>query len=109
MTGVSVAETVLKMDSGPIVRQVTRELSGDEKADDLLQELFVKGTDELLDALPAFFNEDDPIVLSPQDDAKACPADKITVEEATPNPGYYAPVLLRYCSDDADDGSRVDR
>ena len=82
MTGVSVAETVLKMDSGPIVRQVTRELSGDEKADDLLQELFVKGTDELLDALPAFFNEDDPIVLSPQDDAKACPADKITVEEA---------------------------
>lgn len=82
VTGVSVAETVLKMDSGPIVRQVKRELAGDEKADELLHELFVKGTNELLDVLPAFFNEGDPISLTPQDDTQACPADKISVEEA---------------------------
>jgi methionyl-tRNA formyltransferase len=82
ITGVSVAETVLKMDSGPIARQVTRPLQGDEKADDLLFELFVTGTNELLDVLPAFFDESNPIQLTPQDHDKACPADKITVEEA---------------------------
>lgn len=82
VTGVSVAETVLKMDSGPIVRQVRRELAGDEKADDLLHELFLKGTEELLDVLPAFFNEGGPIILAPQDDSQACPADKISVDEA---------------------------
>lgn len=82
VTGVSVAQTVLKMDAGPIVRQITHELDGNEKADDLLMELFIKGTKELLDVLPSYFDEENPIDMQEQDDNAACPADKISVEDA---------------------------
>ena len=82
VTGVSVAQTVLKMDAGPIVRQVTRALDGNEKADDLLLELFTKGTNALLDALPSYFDDENPIEMREQDDDAACPANKISVDEA---------------------------
>lgn len=56
VTGVSVAFTVLKMDSGPILRQVHRPLTGDEQAPELLEELFETGTEQLLDALPSVWD-----------------------------------------------------
>lgn len=56
VTGVSVAFTVLKMDSGPIIRQVRRNLDGSEQAPELLLELFETGTRLLLDALPSVWD-----------------------------------------------------
>ncbi len=82
VTGVSVAQTVLKMDAGPIVRQITHQLDGNEKADNLLMELFVKGTNELLDVLPSYFDEENPAEMRGQDNEAACPADKISVDDA---------------------------
>lgn len=43
-TGVSILFTVLKMDAGPIVKQVVKELNGSEKSMELLQEMFTLGT-----------------------------------------------------------------
>jgi len=54
-TGVSIVETVLKMDAGPLVMQHVRPLEGDEKAPELLEELVVKGTNLLLDVLQTYF------------------------------------------------------
>lgn len=82
-TGVSVLWTVSKMDAGPIVAQVERLLTGDEKAPELLDELFSTGTQSLIDVLPAVFSG----IVSPatsmqQADESATKADKIAVEEA---------------------------
>jgi len=79
-SGVSVAETVLKMDAGPIVRQLTVKLSGEEKAPDFLMAMFIAGTEALLSALPDYFSGT--AVKTPQDESKASPAPKLTVEEA---------------------------
>ncbi|CAM9574356.1 unnamed protein product, partial [Hapterophycus canaliculatus] len=79
-TGVTVAFTVLKMDSGPVVRQSVRELQGSEKAPELLQELFKEGTKQLIDCLPGVW--DSTVEKTPQDDAAAVKADKISVLEA---------------------------
>jgi len=79
-SGVSVAETVLKMDAGPVVRQLTVKLSGDEKAPDFLMDMFVAGTEALLSALPDYFAGT--ATKAAQDETKACPAPKLTVEEA---------------------------
>ncbi|CAN0390851.1 unnamed protein product, partial [Scytosiphon promiscuus] len=57
-----------------------RELEGSEKAPELLQELFVEGTKQLIDCLPAVW--DDTVEKIPQDDAAAVKADKISVLEA---------------------------
>jgi len=80
VSGVSVVFTVLKMDAGPLVRQVEHVLSGDEKADTLLHDMFVLGTNELLDVLPSVWDET--VVRTEQNDEDATPADKLSVEDA---------------------------
>lgn len=79
-TGVSVVQTVLKMDAGPIVRQIRRKLNGDEKCDDLLLEMFKVGTDELIDCLPSVFDKS--AVFTKQDDEKATSANKLDSKES---------------------------
>jgi len=78
--GVSVAFTVLNMDAGPVVRQVTRPLTGDEKADTLLLDMFEVGTAQLLEALPSVWNGS--VERREQVDDDATPADKLSVEDA---------------------------
>ena len=55
--GVSVLETVLKMDAGPVLATVTLGADDarvtDARADELLDDLFELGTDALIDVLPA--------------------------------------------------------
>ncbi len=53
--GVSIVETVLKMDAGPLVQQHKQPLDGSEKAPELLESLVVKGTEMLLDILQTYF------------------------------------------------------
>ena len=79
-TGVSVVFTVLKMDAGPIVRQVEIPLEGHEKADEVLADMFELGTAQLLDALPSVWDES--VVRNDQDDDSASAADKLSVEDA---------------------------
>lgn len=80
VSGVSVAVTVLKMDAGPLIRQVQVPLSGEEKAPEFLLQMFETGTEALLSALPSYFAGT--IDKVPQDDAQACPAAKLNVTEA---------------------------
>jgi len=82
-TGVTILWTVAKMDAGPIAAQVTRPLDGDEKAPELLAEMFSEGTDLLANLLPDVFSG----VCTPessqvQDEDGVVHADKITVDEA---------------------------
>ncbi|CAM9187874.1 unnamed protein product [Choristocarpus tenellus] len=79
-TGVSVAFTVLKMDAGPVVRQSVHKLEGNEKTPDLLQHLFEVGTENLIDCLPEVWGGS--VKSTPQNDAEATKAKKISVEEA---------------------------
>jgi methionyl-tRNA formyltransferase len=79
-TGVSVAFTVLKMDAGPVVRQVTHPLTGDEKANTVLLDMFEVGTAQLLEALPSVW--DGSVERREQVDDDATPADKLSVEDA---------------------------
>jgi methionyl-tRNA formyltransferase len=81
-TGVSVAFTVLKMDAGPILRQTTRPLAGDEQAPELLMELFETGTGQLLDALPSVWDGSSEQLKTPQDHEQATPAPKVSRDEA---------------------------
>lgn len=80
-TGVSVAYTVLKMDAGPILRQVKRPLNGDEKAPGLLTELFETGVQALLDELPSVFAGEAASRATPQDEATLTHAAKVSPEE----------------------------
>ena len=82
VTGVTVAFTVLAMDAGPVLRQVQRPLHGDERATDLLLELFEAGTEQLLEALPTVWDGSCEAFLTPQNGAKATKADKVLIEEA---------------------------
>lgn len=81
-TGVTVAFTVLKMDAGPVLRQVRRELDGNERAPELLLELFETGTEQLLEALPSVWDGSCAEAMSPQDDGDATPAPKVNQAEA---------------------------
>ena len=82
-TGVSIVFTVLKMDAGPLVKQIVKPLQGDEKAPEILTEMFAVGTNELIDVLPSVF--DGTITISnavAQDHARSTNATKLSVEEA---------------------------
>ena len=82
-TGVSIVFTVLKMDAGPIVKQIVKPLQGDEKAPEVLVEMFDLGTNELIDLLPGVF--DGTITTSSslaQDHARSTNATKLSVDEA---------------------------
>lgn len=79
-TGVCVAYTVLKMDAGPIVARHVRPLNGDEQGSDLLEELFAKGTQALLDVLPEVWA--DTASFEPQNDCYATHARKLSKDES---------------------------
>lgn len=80
-TGVTVLTTVSKMDAGPILSQTDIELNGDEKATELLKELFEIGTKKLIDdILPNIFKGT--VTLTDQDDAAATFAPKLNASEA---------------------------
>ena len=80
VTGVSVLFTVLKMDAGPIVKKVIRDLDGDEKCTELLPELFETGTRALIDVLPSLW--DGTIEKIEQHEEEVTHAAKMTTEEA---------------------------
>ncbi|OSX74425.1 hypothetical protein BU14_0289s0004 [Porphyra umbilicalis] len=79
VTGVSVAETVLALDAGPLLAAVRQPLDGSEQAPELLATLFDAGVDALLDALPAYAAGH--AVLTPQDAAAATRAPKLGADE----------------------------
>eukprot|EP00188_Purpureofilum_apyrenoidigerum_P001669 Plantae.Rhodophyta-Purpureofilum_apyrenoidigerum.ctg1944.p1 GENE.Plantae.Rhodophyta-Purpureofilum_apyrenoidigerum.ctg1944~~Plantae.Rhodophyta-Purpureofilum_apyrenoidigerum.ctg1944.p1 ORF type:complete len:374 (-),score=78.73 Plantae.Rhodophyta-Purpureofilum_apyrenoidigerum.ctg1944:1576-2697(-) len=80
-TGVTVMFTVLEMDAGPIASQVEIELTGDEKAPDLLHHLFDIGIDEVIRIMPKVFAGE--IQPQEQDGSKATHAAKMSKEEGT--------------------------
>ena len=80
LSGVTVAETILKMDAGPILHQVKVPVVRNVKAPEFLSEMFYYGTKGLLDVLPSYFAGTATKV--PQDNLEACPADKLSVAEA---------------------------
>jgi len=82
VTGVTVAFTVLAMDSGPVLRQVERPLTGDETATEMLEELFEVGSEQLLQALPSVWDGSCADTMTQQDDSKATKAAKVKKEEA---------------------------
>lgn len=81
-TGVSVAFTALKMDSGPILAQKRMPLDGTEQAPELLRTLFDIGSDALIEALPSVFAGTAFEAAVPQDDSAATDADKLSKDEA---------------------------
>jgi methionyl-tRNA formyltransferase len=80
-TGVSIAFTELKMDSGPILAQPRVALSGSEHAPELLESLFDLGTDTLISLLPSVFSGDAARSASPQNHEHASHAPKLSKEE----------------------------
>jgi methionyl-tRNA formyltransferase len=80
-TGVSIAFTELKMDSGPILAQPRVSLSGSEHAPELLESLFDLGTDTLISLLPSVFSGDAARLATPQNHEHASHAPKLTKEE----------------------------
>lgn len=81
--GVSVLWTVSKMDAGPIVSQISHTLNGDETADQVLMNMFEKGTKSLIDVMPNVLDGScTPLTSMQQDDSLATSANKITAEEA---------------------------
>ena len=81
-SGVSIVFTVLKMDAGPILRQIEIPLTGDEKASEFLLNMFKLGTKELLDALPSVIDGTAKSQLRQQIEDDATPADKLSTNEA---------------------------
>lgn len=57
-TGVSIVFTVSKMDAGPIIRQITYPLKGDEKAPQVLMDCFDAGTKGLIELFPRILTGD---------------------------------------------------
>jgi methionyl-tRNA formyltransferase len=69
------------MDAGPILRQVKRPLKGDEKAPELLTELFETGVQALLEELPSVFAGEAKARAVPQGEATLTHAAKVSPEE----------------------------
>ena len=69
------------MDAGPVLRQEERPLSGDEQAPELLLELFERGTELLVDALPSVWDGSSSAAATAQDGAAATPAPKVDLTE----------------------------
>ncbi len=82
VAGVTVAFTVLAMDAGPVLRQEVRPLAGDEQEPALLEELFDRGTELLLDALPSVWDGSCARVLEEQDESRATKAPKLRASDA---------------------------
>jgi methionyl-tRNA formyltransferase len=76
--GVSLLFTVQSMDAGPIAKQTIHPLNGNEKAPEIMMELFAAGTNELLKILPSIFDGSIKDQLIQQDESKATSADKLS-------------------------------
>jgi methionyl-tRNA formyltransferase len=81
-TGVSLAYTVLACDAGPVLAQQTLHLTGNEQAPELLEALFRKGTNLLLEKLPSVLSGSAEAEAVPQDEAAATRARKMSKAEA---------------------------
>lgn len=84
VVGVTVLETVLKMDAGPIVAQMERPVRPDDTAEALLEELFLSGLDLLLANLDDCWRG--AVRYAPQDEDQATHAPKLNVAEARLEP-----------------------
>mmetsp|Transcript_1304 Transcript_1304/g.3337 ORF Transcript_1304/g.3337 Transcript_1304/m.3337 type:complete len:244 (+) Transcript_1304:545-1276(+) len=82
VAGVSVLFTVLKMDAGPIVRQLEAPLIGDEQSPELLRALFESGSSELLAALPEVWRGEALLRATKQDEEQATQAPKLSKDMA---------------------------
>lgn len=80
VVGVTVLETVLKMDAGPIVAQKERIVREDDTQEALLEELFATGLDLLADSLPGLW--DGTLKRTRQDENAVTQAPKLQVAEA---------------------------
>lgn len=68
-TGVSIMKLDKRMDAGPVYRQITKKLDGNENKTDLYNELFNRGSDLLIDELPAIISGE--LQPKPQDESQA--------------------------------------
>jgi methionyl-tRNA formyltransferase len=86
ITGVSVLFSVMKMDAGPIIKQIPVELNGDEKAPALLEHCFRLGTQALIqDILPTLFQNGSVSTIT-QKDEDATLAPKLDAQESVMDP-----------------------
>lgn len=92
ITGVTIALTVREMDAGPIICQEETTIEPDEVAPDLLQRLFVLGTERLVAVLPDYIGG--AIQPCAQDSAQAFRAKKLSVDEAWLDFSLRAEVLF---------------
>jgi methionyl-tRNA formyltransferase len=76
-SGVTVLYTVSKMDAGPIIAQHTLKLTGDEKAPEFLDAMFKKGSQMLIEAMPAILDG-----KVEQDESQATAANKLSPSDA---------------------------
>ena len=81
-TGVSVAYTVLEMDAGPVLAAERAPVPPDATSAELLDTLFARGADLLLDALPDALSGAAAARATPQDPAGATQAPKLSQAEA---------------------------
>ncbi|CAG9461986.1 unnamed protein product [Pedinophyceae sp. YPF-701] len=81
-TGVTVAFTVLEMDAGPVLRQITAPIGANETAPELLDRLMAAGMQALIEELPRVWSGEAEEVAVPQDGSKATHAAKISREES---------------------------
>jgi len=69
------------MDAGPVLRQIKKPLNGDEKAPEMLTELFEKGVEALLEELPSVFAGEAAARAVPQDEKTLSHAAKVSPDE----------------------------
>ena len=79
-TGVTILETVSKMDAGPILYQYKQALNGHETSTQMLHDMFTIGTKELIGLLPSVF--DGSAVRVEQNEALVTFANKLNMSEA---------------------------
>eukprot|EP01039_Chlorochromonas_danica_P010573 gene10573-11714_t len=82
-TGVSLVYTVLKMDAGPIIKQLPYPLHGNEKSTQVLDDCFTIGAQTLVDILPQVF--DGSLQTYPQNEQDATTASKLSTVESLIN------------------------
>lgn len=81
-TGVSVAFTELKLDSGPVIAQHHYKLSGNETGPELLETLFATGTDMLINSLQSILSGEAMKTAVLQNESDATEAPKLSKDEA---------------------------
>lgn len=79
-TGVTLLYSVQKMDAGPVLTQLRYPLSGDEKADKVLDDCFDMGVNKLVDMLPIIFDKQ-LLSTTEQNESLATTAPKIAAME----------------------------